>query len=70
VDASVVSEPTVSPDETSTSNGPAKLISLAPQGGGAHSGFTRGFLDRRPRTIASGLTGSARRGVGATKVTV
>jgi hypothetical protein len=30
VDASVVSEPTASPDETSTSNGPAKLISPAP----------------------------------------
>ena len=40
MDASVMSEPTASPETTPTSKSETKFINLAPQGGGTHGAFT------------------------------
>ncbi len=70
VDASVVSEPTASPDETPASKGAARSISLALQGGGAHGALTWGVLDRLIEDHRIGFDGIRATSVGAIKLIV
>ena len=58
MDASAVSKPvTASSEETRTSKGPAKFITLALRGGAAHGAFIPGVLDRRLETRRIGFDG-------------
>jgi hypothetical protein len=69
--ARVVSKPTASSEETPTSKGPAKFYHPRPArrrcARRLHSGLSS---TAGSKPVASGLTGSARRGVGAMKLTV
>ena len=70
MDAGVVSEPTGSPDATSTAKSETKLINLALQGGGAHGAFTWGVLDRLLEDDRIGFDGISATSAGAMNATV
>jgi predicted acylesterase/phospholipase RssA len=70
MDASVASEPAASPDEAPTSRGETKLINLALQGGGAHSAFTWGVLERLIEDDRIGFDGISATSAGAMNATV
>src|ERR1700741_5395508 len=70
MDASVASEPAASPDEAPTSRGENKLINLALQGGGAHSAFTWGVLERLIEDDRIGFDGISATSAGAMNATV
>ena len=70
MEASMVSEPTASPDTPPTSKVETKFINLALQGGGAHGAFTWGVLDRLLEEDRIGFDGISATSAGAMNATV